>query len=132
MKTDATKRVGQAWGPGRWAIVIATCASLSVAAGCNIIGPASYLIAGPEKVPAAFTLDPDRTTLIFIDDPGSQLPGREARLAMGKRAEEELLSRKLVPPGIHSASVVRREAGTPRVVTRSVSVSPSDCAVSSS
>jgi len=94
--------------------VIATCASLSVAAGCNIIGPASYLIAGPEKVPAAFTLDPDRTTLIFIDDPGSQLPGREARLAMGKRAEEELLSRKLVKDMIQSREVIAITRGEKR------------------
>ncbi len=98
----------------RWVIGAALCASMGIVAGCNILGPASYLVAGPEKVPAAFTLDPKRTTVIFIDDPASQLPGREARLAMGKRAEEELLSRKLVTDMIQSREVIAVTRGEKR------------------
>ncbi|MBX9736535.1 MAG: hypothetical protein K2X32_06375 [Phycisphaerales bacterium] len=95
-------------------LTIGALAVLPINAGCNIIGPAAILIAGPEKVPAAFTLDPKRTTVVFIDDPSSQLPGREARLAMGKRAEEELLSRKLVEDMIQSREVIAITRGEKR------------------
>lgn len=64
--------------------------------GCNILGPAGYLLTGPEKQPAAFTLPKDRTAVVFIDDRASRIPQRALRELIGQTAEETLLREGVV------------------------------------
>lgn len=79
----------------------------AVLPGCNIVGPASYLVSGPSKIPAAYTLNPELTTVVFIDDPVSVLPSRDARLAVGQACEEQLLNEKYVKDMIQSRQVLQ-------------------------
>lgn len=85
-----------------------------VLGGCNIIGPASYLVSGPEKVPAAYTLNPELTTVVFVDDPLSVFPSRDARLAVGQACEEQLLNEKYVKDMIQSRQVLQHLRGEKR------------------
>ncbi|MFN0011655.1 MAG: hypothetical protein ACKVS8_08440 [Phycisphaerales bacterium] len=83
-----------------------------VAGGCNIAGPAFYFLHGPEKTPAAYTLDQARSTVIFIDDRTNRIPSRATRDLIGKTAEEELLNREVVADMVQSRkiqTVVARE-----------------------
>ncbi|MBL0868954.1 MAG: hypothetical protein IBJ18_00060 [Phycisphaerales bacterium] len=98
-------------------IGVATLGLLALAgvlSGCNIIGPASYIVSGPAKVPAAYTLNPELTTVVFIDDPVSVLPSRDARLAVGQACEEQLLNEKYVKDMIQSRQVLQHLRGEKR------------------
>lgn len=79
-----------------WLFVAFALVATMIAAGCNIITPAYLAIHGPEKVPAVHTLDPERTTIVFIDDPGSEIPQRRLRSVIGSRTQQELLKRELI------------------------------------
>lgn len=59
-------------------------------AGCNIAGPASFLVLGPEKVPKVFDLDAEKRTVVFIDD---RVPytNRTVRREIGRAADRALL-----------------------------------------
>lgn len=84
----------------RFHLVLCAAAASAVALGtaaCNIVGPLGYLVGGPEKTAAMYTLPPERTAVVFIDDPDSRLPSRVVRQRMGKTAERELLDNKCVP-----------------------------------
>jgi hypothetical protein len=79
--------------------VIRVLAAAALGAGmlplgaCNIVAPIGYLVHGPEKVPAAFDLDPKKSTVVFIDDSrASVLPSRAARRKIGETAESVLLN----------------------------------------
>lgn len=63
----------------------------ALVAGCNIVGPASYLISGPDKVKAQYTLPETRPTIVFVDDRGSVLPNRATRQRIAQAAERVLL-----------------------------------------
>ncbi|MBX3404121.1 MAG: hypothetical protein KF699_11985 [Phycisphaeraceae bacterium] len=66
------------------------------AQGCNIVGPLGYIVGGPEKTDALYTLPDNRPAVVFVDDPDSRLPSRIVRQRMGKAAERELLDNKCV------------------------------------
>lgn len=87
-----TDRVGV-----RRAIALA-CAALALLtfAGCNVVAPFAYLVEGPPKVPARHQLDPDRATVIFIDDLENNLPRRSLSDMTGRIAEETLLRQGIV------------------------------------
>jgi hypothetical protein len=70
---------------------------LLTAAGCNIVAPIAYIIEGPPKVPAEYTLL-DRPTVVFVDDRGSVIPAnaRAIRRSIADKVSEELMVRKLV------------------------------------
>lgn len=96
-------------GSKRNTTLAAACAAVlacAVAAGCNILGPAGYFLVGPEKNPALHTLERDRPTVVFIDDRGSRVPTRSARLRMGEAAERTLLDRGQLRDVISSQSVL--------------------------
>ncbi len=76
------------------AMVIATLSLFG--AGCNIVGPAAYIIHGPPKEYALHDLDAGKKTVIFVDDRGSQIPRRSLRLVIGKRAEETILTNDVI------------------------------------
>lgn len=79
---------------------------LIAASGCNIVGPAYYFIHGPEKTPAAFTLDPKRSTVVFVDDQNSVLPRRNLRMEIAASATELIQSEKLVEDVIDSRGAI--------------------------
>jgi hypothetical protein len=77
---------------GILAAVCAAGASLVLGA-CNIVAPLGYIVHGPEKVAAAYTLDPKKTTVLFIDDTRSSvLPSRAVRTKIGQSGEAVLLN----------------------------------------
>ena len=75
-------------------------------AGCNIVGPAFYFIHGPEKTKKVFTLDPEKTAVVFIDDRGNKVPRRALRAAMAEQAEKTLLAKKVVKDMISANSAL--------------------------
>lgn len=87
------------------AAAIAGLTAIATLPGCNIVGPALMLVHGPEKTPAIFTLDPERATVVFIDDRDNNVPQRTMRDAMGRVAEDTLLQKKAVKDMIQSRLV---------------------------
>lgn len=75
----------------RW-VALALVAPIATAAGCNYIGPAIFLIHGPTKTPAQYELDPERPTVVFVDDLSNRVPKRSLRLVIAQEAEKALLS----------------------------------------
>jgi hypothetical protein len=69
--------------------VLAACATGMH--GCNVLGPIAYLVHGPPKVDAVYKLDPDRATVIFVDDVSSRLPSRSVRGEIANSAQKYLL-----------------------------------------
>ena len=80
----------------RIAVWAGTVSVLAIAGACNIAGPALYLIHGPEKTPAMYTLPDDKSAVVFIDDVDSRLPSRMTRQRIAKTAEQTLLDNKCV------------------------------------
>ncbi|MEL7472096.1 MAG: hypothetical protein AAGK04_02175 [Planctomycetota bacterium] len=78
--------------------LIIALASIAVAglASCNIVGPAAYFIHGPGNVDAEHKLDPNRSTVLFIDDRGSRIPRRQLRFTIAEEAERNLLDKRRV------------------------------------
>lgn len=89
-------------------------------AGCNILGPASYLINGRERVPAQYTLDKELVTVVFIDDPLTLMPTRDARIALTRACEEEILEQGLVKDMIKGQSLIPLLRGEKRSELASV------------
>jgi hypothetical protein len=89
--------------------------------GCNIIGPAYYFIHGPEKVPAAYTLDRKRTTIVFVDDQNSVLKRRNLRQEIGSSATETIQRQNLVEDMLDGRAAIiaatRDRDGEPMSVT---------------
>ncbi len=73
--------------------------------GCNIIGPAGYFIAGPEKIPAVYTLPEDKTTVVFIADRKSVIGDRSLRRRASQTAERLLLDNDAVKDLIDSQAI---------------------------
>jgi hypothetical protein len=71
-------------------------ASLSWLPGCNIVGPLFVLVHGPEKIPPDYTLDKNRPTVVFIDDPANRVPRRQLKTLMGETVDKVLLDRELI------------------------------------
>ena len=67
--------------------------------GCNIAGPVFFAVHGPGNVDAEFELDPDRPTVLFIDDPASRIAHRRYRTIIGETAQETILAKVLLTEG---------------------------------
>ncbi|TVQ62322.1 MAG: hypothetical protein EA378_05210 [Phycisphaerales bacterium] len=76
-------------------------------AGCNILAPAFYVIHGPEKVRKLHELDPNRPTVVFVDDRANRVPRRALRGTIARSAEETLLQRRVLRNVIASNSAVQ-------------------------
>src|SRR5438105_2363696 len=88
-------------------LALASCALLALTpAGCNIAGPASFLILGPEKVPKVFDLDPEKRTLVFIDDRVPYTPNRAVRRQIAEAAERALLDEAHITTVISSQDAI--------------------------
>lgn len=84
----------------------------AVTGGCNLGATLLSATEGSQTRPAAFTLDSDAPTVLFIDDPGNVLPSRSLRDIIGEKAERELLERNAVKTAIQSrllTAQVRRD-----------------------
>ncbi len=98
----------------------ALTASLAIS-GCNIVAPAVLLVHGPPKTKAAYTLDPERTTVVLVDDRDNRIPRRSMRLAMAQRVESLLLSNRVLKDVISAESasgvLVTDSASKPKSIT---------------
>lgn len=76
-------------------------------AGCNYVAPLIILIEGPPKYEPEFKLPKDRTAVVFVDDPRSQIPRRAIRVAMIETAEQDILKKNLVKDLVSGQSALR-------------------------
>ncbi len=74
----------------------ATTILTAIVAGCSMAAPASYILFGPGKVEAEYTLAPVRT-VVFVDDRTNVLPRTSLRATIGEKISQDLLSQGLVP-----------------------------------
>ncbi len=75
-------------------------------AGCNVITPVAYAIHGPEKVLALYEPDPEKSTVIFVDDPSSQLAQRRLRYQIADEASRRLMSKEVIPDMLDSRPIL--------------------------
>lgn len=98
-------------------VVLATVAILLTAGalvGCNIAGPALYLLHGPAKIPRVFKLDKDRPTVIFIDDRAMNIQRTPTRERIAAAAERALLDHGAVTRVIDSRAAAAVVTNEPR------------------
>lgn len=89
------------------ALVIAGAAAALVPAGCNIIVPAAYILEGPPKIDAAFTLPAEKRTVVFVDDTRNHLPRTALRTRIGDKVATLLLEQVIVTEAISSADAMQ-------------------------
>ena len=100
---------------------IASLLAASVAAlpGCNMAVPALYVIQGPNKKPADFTLPEDRKLVVFVDDRENVVSRLQLRAQIaddvGTRLRQEELVRDVVSGRELIAYVRRVETSSRRV-----------------
>ncbi len=85
------RRVARTRSLSRVGAAACLCAA-TILAGCNIVGPAIFLVEGPPKTPAAFELPEETSVVVFVDDASSPALSRAMRLAIARAAQEDLLS----------------------------------------
>lgn len=101
---------------------LAACslALAALTAGCNILGPAGYFIAGPESIQPVYQLPPNRATVIFVDDRSSRVPTRTSRELIGTTAEQTILASGVIEDMVQSrlvlAAVKAERFGTPMTI----------------
>jgi len=121
--TDCRRPGVRSESRGRVFAVLAVAASCLLLAGCNILGPAYAILAGPPKQDARYVLPEDRVTVVFVDDPNEVLQLRKRALLrrIGERStdvilqEKELVARMIRPadPLALAASADRAQALLP-------------------
>lgn len=84
----------------------AALACLVTVPGCNVVTPIAYAIHGPGNVEPVYVLNPDQSTVIFIDDPSSKIAQRRLRYAMADVASRTLMQKKVVTDVIDSRTVL--------------------------
>jgi hypothetical protein len=76
----------------RMSVGVCLAGLLFVAPACNVVGPAIFLVEGPPKIPAAYTLPKETSVVVFIDDASKPPLSRSMRIAIARAAQDELLS----------------------------------------
>lgn len=76
--------------------VIVSGLVLLTGTACNIVTPVAYAINGPGKIKKVTSLDPERSYVIFIDDPSSKVASRRLRAEIANTAQETLLKKGIV------------------------------------
>lgn len=74
--------------------------------GCNIVGPASYIVMGQGKVDAEYALQ-DRPTVVFIDDRENLVNPVMLRRAIAEKASEELMVQEIVTRTISPSDAIQ-------------------------
>lgn len=97
--------------PLTWSLMLfALAAFMAGSTGCNIVGAGTYLVHGPAKDPAEFTI-PQQTIVVFIDDRANVLPRSRFVKQIAMRATNELLKvQKVVPEAIDPDAITREAA----------------------
>ena len=99
-----------------WPLAIALCFLPSIG-GCNIVGPAVVLIKGPEKADAQHTLDPERPTVILIDDRANRMDRRLLRQTIAAGATARLLKegelKNMIDPKAALVRISGEQTGEP-------------------
>jgi len=85
--------------------IVVMCAAVLLAAGCNYLLPASYIIEGPPKAPAAFEL-PSKRTVVIVDDKINRMPRVALRVGIGDSVGTHLLENDVVPETITTRDAV--------------------------
>ncbi len=85
---------------------VLACSALALG-GCNIVAPLFFIVAGPETFEAEHKLDEERTTVVFVDDPRSQLPRRALRLGLLEAVQDEMLRKNLVDDLLDGQAAIR-------------------------
>ncbi len=80
----------------RRALLAALAMGALTGAGCNIVGPAYYMVAGPEETKAVYTLEPSRPTVVFVDDRDNRLPRRTLRFVVAESATKTMLDNQVL------------------------------------
>lgn len=97
---------------GGWKLAALACGlGVLVTSGCNIVTPVAYAVAGPGKVKKVTELDPERSYVIFIDDPSSKVASRRLRSEIADTAQEALLKRGTVTNMIDGRSAFAAAVG---------------------
>jgi len=91
----------------RWIACSLLAAVCMIQTGCNYLGPIIFFIEGPPKVEAEFKLPKERTAVVFIDDPRSEIPRRAIRVAMTEATEQDILRKSLVKDLVSGQSALR-------------------------
>ncbi len=81
------------------------CPAVLLVAGCNYLLPASYIIEGPPKSPAAFEL-PSKRTVVIVDDKINRMPRVALRVGIGDSVGTHLLENDVVPETITTRDAV--------------------------
>ena len=81
------------------------CAAVLLVAGCNYLLPASYIIDGPPKAPAAVEL-PSKRTVVIVDDKINRMPRVALRVGIGDSVGTHLLENDVVPETITTRDAV--------------------------
>lgn len=101
--------------------VLGTLPVLTLLPGCNILGPALMIVTPDPSVQKQFTLDPQRPTVVFIDDRASRLPRRSLRNVMADEAQTLLISeakhKNIIDAKAAFAAVAGEKAGEPMTIT---------------
>jgi len=79
----------------QWVFAAAAVVAASLSGGCNIVGPASYIISGPPSVDAEYELA-DVPTVVFIDDRHNVVNPISLRRAIADKASEDLMMKKIL------------------------------------
>ncbi|MEQ8770619.1 MAG: hypothetical protein RIB60_08930 [Phycisphaerales bacterium] len=77
-------------------LILSAAVTLLAASACNVVSPVFYAIHGPEKILPKFTLDPDASTVILVDDPANTVGTRRLRADIASATTRILLDRELV------------------------------------
>ncbi|RMH12143.1 MAG: hypothetical protein D6695_07545 [Planctomycetota bacterium] len=92
-------------------LVSAIALAALLIAGCNIVAPIAYAVHGPGKVKKVTTLDPERSYVIFVDDPSNKVASRRLRSAIVSTAQDKLLAQGVVTNIIDGRSAFAAAAG---------------------
>lgn len=88
--------------PSAWfSLCLAAACLAAVVPGCNIVGPAAYLIEGPPKKDAEHTLV-DVPTVVFIDDRQNFLNAVSLRRVIADSASQDLMVKEALTTTISS------------------------------
>jgi hypothetical protein len=99
--------------------LLASAAAALAAAGCNMAVPALYVVQGPGKKPAVYTLPEDRKLVVYVDDRRNVVSRLQLRAQLaddiGTMLRSEELVREVVSGRELIAYVRRVETSTKRV-----------------
>lgn len=87
------------------ASLFAALAVSTILGGCNIVGPAAALAAGPPKIDAQYTLA-DVPTVVFVDDRKNLVSPVTLRRAIADKTSQELMAQKLVTTTINPQDAI--------------------------